>query len=140
MNRNVYISCILGALGLWVGTAPALAVQHPPPQSSARRAVLDAMRPAVEAKLGPNVEFVVDYIGIENGWAFVQAEPQRKGGKKINGKAYFRNDWQHMDGLTATAVLRFQYGRWNLVESRIGATDGWYCGEMPVARWAPCGQ
>jgi hypothetical protein len=103
-----------------------------------RRAVLDALRPAVEAKLGPEIEFVVTRLLVENGWAFVQVEPQRKGGRKINGKAYFRTDWEHMDGLTTTAILQYHNKRWNLIESSIGATDAWYCGNRAVAAFAPC--
>jgi hypothetical protein len=96
--------------------------------------VLDALRPTVEAKLGPNVEFVVTTIRVGDGWAFVQAEPQRKGGRAINGSAYFPNDWENMDGLTTTAVLKFEKGRWNLIEYAIGATDAWYCDLEPVQR------
>ncbi len=61
----------------------ALAAVTPTPAE--RKAVLDALRPAVESKLGPNVEFVVQVIRVEDGWAFVMADPQRKGGKPIDG-------------------------------------------------------
>jgi hypothetical protein len=129
------------ALGIALCVAtPSLAAERPPPGSALRHEILNALRPSVEAKLGPNVEFVVTYIGVENGWAFVQAEPQRRGGRPINGKAYFRGEWEYMDGLTTTAILRFQYGRWNLIESRVGATDAWYCDSRTVSRFAPCGQ
>lgn len=103
---------------------------QPLPGSRQREAILDALRPAVEAKLGPRVEFVVQTMRVRNGWAFVQAEPQRRGGGAINGRAYF-SEWEHMDGLTTTAVLRYQIGRWNLVDHAIGATDVWYCGLGP---------
>ena len=43
------------------------------PSSAERKAVLDALRPAVEAKVGPNVEFVVALLRVEEGWAFVIA-------------------------------------------------------------------
>ena len=97
---------------------------------SQRMAVLDALRPAVEAKLGPNVEFVVQAIRIENGWAFVMADPQRRGGKPIDGNRYF-DDFDNMDGLRVDAVLQRRRGRWHLIDMGIGATDVWYCDVGP---------
>ena len=110
------------------------------PGSAQRRAILDALRPAVEARLGPNVEFRVTAIRVRQGWAFVIAEPQRRGGKPIDGYAIFGEDFRNMDGLTTTAVLRFQSDRWNLVDHAIGATDVWYCGIAAggVARGLGC--
>lgn len=97
------------------------------PGSAQRRAILDALRPAVEARLGPNVEFVVDRISVAPGWALVYANPQRRGGAPIDGRAIFGDGFEMMDGLTVTAILRFQGGRWTLVDHAIGATDVWYC-------------
>jgi hypothetical protein len=127
-----HASAALAALTL-SAAIPAMAASTPPPGSPVRRAIFDAMRPSVEAKVGPNVEFVSTHFLIEGDWAFVQAEPQRKGGKAINGKAYFPNDWEFMDGLTTTAVLQYRNGRWNLIDSAIGATDAWYCGVKQVS-------
>ena len=95
-----------------------------------RKAVLDALRPAVEARLGPNVEFVVQVLRVENGWAFVMADPQRKGGQLINGNRYF-DDFDNMDGLRVDAVLQLRNGRWRVVEHAIGATDVWHCDVGP---------
>lgn len=117
----------------------AFALEHPPKGSLLRQAILDAVRPEVETQIVPGVEFRVTYIGVENGWAFVQAEPHRKGGGKLNPKDYFPNDWLHMDGLTVTAVLRLLDNRWTVMESHIGSTDAWYCSSTPVAVVAPCG-
>ena len=95
--------------------------------SAQRRAILDALRPAIERRLGPGVEFVVHDMRVAAGWAFVSADPQRTGGRPSDGRRYFR-DFDEMDGLTVTALLRFQRGRWSLVDHAIGATDAWYCG------------
>jgi hypothetical protein len=43
-----------------------------------------------------------------------------------------------MDGLTTTAILKFQNGRWNLIDHAIGATDAWYCGSKPAQRVPGC--
>ena len=96
-----------------------------------RKAVLDALRPAVEAKLGPGVEFFVHAIRIEGGWAFVMADPRRKGGKAIDGYRLFGEDFDNMDGLRVDAVLQFRRGRWHLIDHAIGATDVWYCDVGP---------
>ena len=45
----------------------ALALAAAAPAPVERKAVLDALRPAVERKLGPNVEFVVQVIRVEDG-------------------------------------------------------------------------
>jgi hypothetical protein len=97
-----------------------------------RKAVLDTLRPAIEAKLGPNVEFVVQVLRVERGWAFVMADPQRRGGKPIDGNRYF-DDFDNMDGLRVDAVLQQRNGRWRVVEHAIGATDVWYCDVGPRA-------
>src|SRR5688500_9726029 len=104
------------------------AASTPPAGSALRRDLLNALRPSIAARLGPNLEFVVTTIRVEKGWAFVMAEPQRRGGKRIDGRTYFPDMWDNMDGLTTTAILRQQNGRWKLVDSAIGATDVWYCG------------
>ena len=114
--------------GLCLAAAP-VAANEPAPGSPERKVILDALRPAIEARLGPNVVFVVQRIESADGWAFVQAEPQRKGGGPINGAAHFPPDeLEYMDGLTVTALLRINSGRWQLVDQAIGATDAWYCG------------
>jgi hypothetical protein len=145
MRRGLAAGLALTLLGL---CAPAAAPAQPgasatapaPPGSPQRRAILNALRPAVEARLGPNVEFVVTAINVRQGHAFVIAEPQRRGGRRIDGYAIFGRDFETMDGLTTTAILRFQYGRWNLVEHAIGATDVWYCdiARYGVARGFGC--
>ena len=107
----------------------ALAALTPTPDE--RKAVLDALRPAVESKLGPNVEFVVQVIRVEDDWAFVMADPQRKGGNAINGRQVFGEDFDNMDGVRVDAVLQLQNGRWEVVDYGIGATDVWYCDVGP---------
>lgn len=106
---------------------PALSQAHTPrPGTAERRAILDALRLSIEAQLGLNVEFVIEDFKVYRGWAFVLADPQRKGGGAIDGRRYFP-DWYDIGGLETSAILRFQNGRWHLVTSNIGATDIWYC-------------
>ena len=131
--RHLIIAAALSAVPIGFAAGPASAqgpVNATAPAaagSAQRRAILDALRPTIQQRLGPNIVFVVRDIRVSGGWAFVKAEPQRRGGRPIDGSAYFPN-FDDMDGLTVTALLRFQRGRWSLVDHAIGATDAWYCG------------
>ena len=116
---------------LWSAAAGAYSV--PAAGSAERRAILAALRPAVEARLGKNVGFKISTIRIDKGWAFVVADPQRKAGKQIDIRKVFPEDWDNMDGLRTEAVLRRRGGRWMLVDHAIGATDVWYCEVGPRA-------
>ena len=133
MRHVLALGFVAVAIAAAAATAPAQrpgvsAAAAPVPNSAQRRAILDALRPAIAQRLGPNVEFVVHDIRVADGWAFVNADPQRRGGGRIDGRAYFGDDFDNMDGLTVTALLRFQEGRWELMDHAIGATDAWYCG------------
>ena len=103
----------------------------PPPGSQSRKAILDALRPRVEKQLGPTVEFKVTLIRVQGEWAFVIADPQRKGGRPIDGWRIFGEHFGNMDGLRVEAVLRRQRGRWVVVDHGMGATDVWYCDVGP---------
>jgi hypothetical protein len=99
--------------------------------SGQRAAIMNAVRPAIETELKLKVEFVPSCVQVWRGWAVLTAEPRRRGGRKIDPKILA--DWENRDGLTVTALLRFRYGRWNLVGHAIGATDVWYDGTAPRA-------
>jgi len=114
-----------------VAALALLALTAPGPATSERKAVLDALRPPVEKKLGPDVEFVVALLRVEDDWAFVIADPQRKGGKPIDGWKIFGEDFGNMDGLRVDAVLQKRNGRWLVADYAIGATDVWYCDVGP---------
>ena len=115
----------------FAGSLALVALSAAAPPSEQRKAVLDALRPAVEKKLGPNVEFVVQVIRAEGGWAFVMADPRRKGGRPIDGERIFGEDFDNMDGLRVDAVLQLRNGRWKVADYAIGATDVWYCDVGP---------
>jgi hypothetical protein len=121
------------ALVIGVATAPLQAQSFtvPPPASPLRKDILDEIRPAVEKRLGPGVEFKVTAIRVQRDWAFVVADPQRRGGRPIDGHRIFGENFDNMDGLRVDAVLRLQGGRWVVVDHAIGATDVWYCDVGP---------
>ena len=141
--RLAFAAALLAGAGapLWPSTAAfgqgVSATAAPAPGSAQRRAILDALRPSIEAQIGPEIEFVVREIRVVRGWAFVAADPQRRGGGAIDGHRYFPH-FDEMGGLSVTALLRYQNRRWNLVEQAIGATDVWFCDRGPPGLTPSC--
>ncbi len=124
---------LIAALAI-AGAAQAQSIHTPGPGSAERRALLDAMRPGVEANLGAPVEFVVEEMRVSGTWAFVHAEPQRPGGGQIAQPDEFR------DGNTTYAVLRREGGAWRPLMVAVGPTDvAWieYCDEAPPGLFGP---
>lgn len=114
----------LALAALFSGAALAQAFREPAKGSVERAAILDALRPAVEAEMRGPVEFVISIMRASPNWAFVQADPQRPGGGAIDPETTgFAGDTDFMDGLTIYALLAFQSGRWNLVDHYVGPTD-----------------
>jgi hypothetical protein len=101
-------------------------VTSPAQGTPERKVILDALRPKLEAELKAELVFVVSDIRASADWAFVMARPQRKDGKKLDGKKIYGEHWEHMDGLTLTAVLRKKANQWTLLEHYVGSTDVWW--------------
>lgn len=132
--RHLFRAAVLAAVVVSMPVAVAAEPRNVP-SGPERTAILDALRPAIEARIGPNVEFVVESLRVANGYAVVDANPQRRGGGQIDGHRYFGSDFDNMGGLEVTAVLQYRNRRWNLIGQRIGATDVWYCGEgLPASQ------
>lgn len=109
------------------GPALALTFREPAKGSAERVAIMDTLRPAVEAEMRGPVEFVVTTIRVTPNWAFVQVEPQRPGGGVIDPEQTgFAGETDMMDGLTVYGLMGFQAGRWNLIDHMVGPTDVGY--------------
>lgn len=107
--------------------------------SAERKAVLNTIRPLIEARLNPPVEFVVDWMKVAGGWAFVSLAPQRPGGGRIDlRQTMYREQIDYMDGAQTYALMKFQYDRWNIVDYAIGPTDVFWHGD-PLYRTLPPG-
>lgn len=135
---------ILAALTIALSAAPSPAVSTSPVVQASqsvrqigvnnplRRPILDALRPAIEADLGQPVQFVVQSLKAQNGWAFAIVRPQQLNGREIDfrrtryGEYMDQGSW---DGPTTYALLRNTGGRWRTVDFVIGPTDvaweGW---------------
>jgi hypothetical protein len=127
---------------LLVSSMPAAAQTiHTPARGSAeRRAILDALRPSMEAKFRSRIEFVPSVLCVQGTWALVFADGQRPGGGELPWRNAMDPEWHETGGHEISAVLRFRNGRWNLVESAIGATDVWYENLIPRSLQRGCGQ
>jgi hypothetical protein len=133
--QKFFIAAAALALSATVAFAAA-GFTSPGAGSPQRRAVLDALRPAVERQLGAHpIEFVVEEIRVGSGWAFVRVTPQLKGGGAVT------NPEPEADGVHTEALLQEVGGKWRVREMGIGSTDVWYislCGEVPaglMGRW-----
>ncbi|MET1411239.1 hypothetical protein ABVF61_03170 [Roseibium sp. HPY-6] len=119
-------------------TASAQAVYEPARGTAERSEILNAVRPMLEARVGPPVEFVVNWMRSGSGWAFVVLSPQRPGGGAIDlFQTAFSEQAEYMDGATTFALLRFQYDRWNLIDFAVGPTDAFWHGDPLYARLPP---
>lgn len=107
-----------------IGAVAAQTITTPAPGTAERKAILDAMRPQVEAAMRGPVVFVIDRMNVADNWAFVSANPQRPDGTAIDAsKTGFAQDIEFMDGLSTYALLIYANERWNLVEFHVGPTD-----------------
>jgi hypothetical protein len=100
-------------------------VTTPPSGTPLRTAILDAVRPIVEAEVGKPVEFVVQAMRVLGEWAFVDLRPQRPGGGPIE---YVYSRYQaSVDlgffGNQVVALLRNTPRGWLVYEYTLGATD-----------------
>ena len=123
--RRISRRAVLAAAGA-AFAFPALAgkVYTPGRGDPDRKAILDAIRPRIEAEMRGPVEFVVRILNVKDGWAFAVLDPQRPGGKKINPyDTIHAADAEYMDGLTVYALTRKSGGRWGLIDSVTGPTD-----------------
>jgi hypothetical protein len=99
-------------------------VHEPAKGSAERKAILDAIRPAIEAQMRGPVEFSINVMLSDGDWAFVGANPQRPGGGEIDPETTaFAGQSDTMDGLTTYALVRYGNGRWNHIDDIVGPTD-----------------
>jgi hypothetical protein len=104
-------------------------VTTPPAGSPLRAAILDGVRPMVEAEVGRPVEFVVSQMRVLGEWAFVGLRPQRPGGAPIEfvySRYQAAVDAGAFDN-AVVALLRNTPRGWLVYQYSLGATDvAWY--------------
>lgn len=97
----------------------------PAPQTAERKAIADALRVPVQAKLKKSVVFKIDHLKVQDGWAFLRGVPQRPDGKPLD---YRDTPYRKQIDLGAfddgiSALLKREGDKWVVVTYDIGATD-----------------
>lgn len=120
LSRSV-IALLLSALA--VGSMARAA--EPPRNSPERKAILDVLRPVVEADIGPPVAFEVERINIEGEWAFVSATPRRPGGPVDWTRTKYAKQiaTDAMSDSLLALLHKKSDGPWRLAEYDLGPTD-----------------
>ncbi|MAB00351.1 MAG: hypothetical protein CMN86_18950 [Stappia sp.] len=136
------VCAVVLALPGSLASAPAARAQqaHEPARGTAERSeVLDSIRPLLEVRVGPPVQFVVEWLRVSGPWAFAIVNPQRPGGAQINtAGTTLEEAAEYMDGLRTYALLYHANGRWNVVDKAIGPTDAFWYGD-PLYTRLPAG-
>lgn len=123
------------------GASTSLAAPVDVPKSDPlRQVLLDAMRPAVEDDVGVPVQFVVQTLRVEDGWAYFAGTPQQKNGQPIDfEQTHYAEAIEEgfFDGPFLQVLLEAEGDDWIVVGYDIGATD------VVAASWpddygAPC--
>lgn len=94
-----------------LGTArPALPQTHSPaPGSAERKAILDSLRPRIEAQAGTSVEFQVKVMRVHGTHAYVYVRLQRPGGSALSTTDAVWSKEPYAD-----AFLSLKNGQWSL--------------------------
>lgn len=122
-------------LAVTLTAATAQPVHEPARGTVERKAILNAVRPMMEARLGAPVEFVVFWMRSGGDWAFAGLDPQRPGGGRINlPETVYAGQGDYMDGLHTYVLLRYQYDRWNIIDFVVGPTDVFWQGDPLYAQ------
>ena len=109
--------------------AAAQKVYTPEKDSAERKAILNALRAAVEKELKQKVSFKVDKFNVAGAWAFLSGEPQNAAG--TDQPNYRRTIYQkaideEMFDNNFFAVLKKSGKQWTVVTYAIGCTDVCY--------------
>ena len=114
----------LALLGVAATGQAQTRVETPKPGTPLRKAILDALRVPVQEDLGQPVQFKIDVLRVQNGWAFVRGIPQRTDGGAIDysgtGYQISIDEGAFDDGFCA--LLEKQGRTWTVVVYSIGST------------------
>jgi hypothetical protein len=130
LTKTMLVGMLMAAHGL--GDANAGPVT-PPPGSTERKAICDALRVPVIKEFGVKPIFVIRTLNVMDGWAFLAGDLQRENGAPYNAaKLYKQRTGEDglFDGDSVYGLLRKQNGRWKALDYQVGPTDvsftGWH--------------
>ncbi|MBB07590.1 MAG: hypothetical protein CMP28_05115 [Roseibacillus sp.] len=107
-------------LPLVAGAAPVV----PQKGSKEFREIMAAVTDPVEDAVHQTVTFRINHIRMEKGWAFVDALPLTKEGKRINYAGTMFEDWIEEADEVLWVLLRYKRGRWYIVEKEFFTAEG----------------
>ena len=107
-----------------IGVAVVMMAQAPV-DAATRKAILDAARVPVAAKLGKPVLFKVSHLGVGGEWAFLRAEMEGPGGAPVDYAGTPLDDAaaNGMASRSYAALLRRRGAGWEVVDTAIAPTD-----------------
>jgi len=117
---------LLLALTGWTAPPAAADSAYTPARNSAeRKALMDTLRPSIEREIGKKVVFKVNKLKVQNGWAFLYADPVKPDGSPVDYHGTkFEDAVKHgMFGGGVGALFHKRSGRWRVVTYVIGPTD-----------------
>jgi hypothetical protein len=106
-------------LGSRVGAAPVV----PKKGSKEFREIMAAVTDPVEDAVHQAVTFRINHIMMEKDWAFVDALPLTKAGKRINYAGTMFEEWIEEADEVLWVLLRYKRGRWYIVEKEFFTTE-----------------
>ena len=107
--RTLLLLFLLSTLG---DAAPVV----PQKGSKEFREIMAAVTDPVEDAVHQPVTFRVNHIRMEKDWAFVDALPLTRDGKRINYAGTMFEDWSEEADEVLWVLLRHKRGRWYIVE------------------------
>jgi hypothetical protein len=123
MTRKMSLMALMAAC--WVSPGIAGPVT-PPPGSSERKAICDALRAPVIKEFGVKPIFVISTLNVLDGWAFLIGELKRADGSPYNAAkldAERNGSGRPFDGDSVYGILRKKGGRWRVLACHVGPTD-----------------
>jgi hypothetical protein len=123
----------VGLIAMIAGSSAGWAAPLDVARSNPLRAILlDAMRPTIEEDVGLPVQFVVQTLRVEDGWAYFAGLPQQQSGEPIDFEQtrYAEAITEgYFDGPFLQVLLENVDDEWIVATFNIGATDvvaaGW---------------
>ena len=106
-------------LAFQAGAAPVV------PEKGSRefREIMAAVTDPVEDAVHQAVTFRIKHIMMEKDWAFVDALPLTKAGKRINYAGTMFEEWIEEADEVLWVLLRYKRGRWYIVEREFFTTE-----------------
>ena len=126
---------LLPLLTFTLGSLPHAAhaaspIRTPAAGTPERKSIMDALRVPVQADLHQSVIFKVTDLRVTDQWAFLNGEPMRADGSKVD---YRKTRYQEQIDMGffdrgISALLKKTQGQWQVVKYSIGHTDVIYDG------------